>query len=203
MIDNALVFWLIHDGYIHDDNPELIYVPKVVHPNFNEDLLSNGEGRLQSVWPRDISFYITGDQPVDLLLCTPRIDLISNRAKEVVERINREDVEFLPVQVCNTNGKPFLKMSYWVINVLSVVDALDWNNSRWTKTSPPSRDAPMVYMDLIKPCIYANKIQSMDFFQIIVADKKSYEKYISKRLKKELQKSGCTIGMEFTPIKTI
>jgi hypothetical protein len=202
MENDYLVYCLVNDSYIFDDNPDLISIPKVVKPEFDQKLFSYGKGRLATIWPKNITFYINGNQPVDLLLCTPHIEIVSDRAKNVIEGISQDDIEFLPVNIQYISGEPYKKMRYWAINVLTIIDALDWENSKWTKTPTPNMNDPMAYMALTVPSMNTNKIINHKFFRIIIGEKIIGRKYLSLVMKKELEKSGFTIGMQFTPIKT-
>lgn len=202
MKSEPLVYWLVYNANFLDDHPEYICSKKVTSTEFDSSLLSFGRGSLLPIWPNDVEIFITGNQPVDYLLSDVHIDLVSDRVKMIFEEKANDDIELLPVNVMYDDGKPYDKMKYWAINILTIVDALDWENTRWSTPKPPNRNDPLVYMNIIKPSIYAMKIGDANIFRLEVAGKIKAQKFVSLKIKKELERLGFTVGMQFTPIKT-
>lgn len=198
-----LVYWLVHDGELFEKHRELILPTRVDRPEFDEKQLTFGRGSIRNIWPEDVKIFVIGSQSVDLLLCTPHINIVSDRAREVIQNLAPDDVEFLPVKVFGQNGKEYNQMAYWAIYVLRVVDPLDWVHTKWTTPFSPSKDDPSAYMKIIKPCFFADKIRDINFFRLEVGGKIRGSMYISSVLADAVTTSGCSVGMEFTPIKTI
>lgn len=196
-------YWLLNDFNLLEDRLELIRVAKPeISTNFNEFLLNSGNTRMIDIWPKDVYIPIQGYIPVDLLICTPYIEAVSDAAKWVITKMAQEEIEFLPIRVYDENGNPYTKTNYWVINILTVIDAIDWVNTRWFSKTPPRKDDPNAQMDIIKPCLINSKIIGHNIFLIKVAEKVNRSIYLSYSLMNELTKEGCAVGMEFSPIKT-
>ncbi|HNS38492.1 MAG TPA: hypothetical protein PKM01_11970, partial [Anaerolineaceae bacterium] len=199
-----LVYWVIHDGDLFENHPELICATQTnITPNFDQKQLVFGQGKISKSWPEDVSVLVSGTEPVDFLLCTPYIEIVSNRAKDVIEDLANDEVEFLPVEVFFEDGKPYMPMKYWAINILLTLDALDWEQTIWTDPSPPRRDNPLAALSIIKPCLLAKNIENHHFFRIRVASRVDSPKYISRELKQRLENKKFVLGMEFGPIKAI
>lgn len=199
-----LVYWVIHDGDLFENHPELICATQTnITPNFDQKQLVFGQGKISKSWPEDVSVLVSGTEPVDFLLCTPYIEIVSSRAKDVIEDLANDEVEFLPVEVFFEDGKPYMSMKYWAINILLTLDALDWEQTIWTDPSPPRRDDPLAALSIIKPCLFAKNIENHHFFRIRVASRVDSPKYISRELKQRLENKKFVLGMEFGPIKAI
>ncbi|MEL7590045.1 MAG: DUF1629 domain-containing protein [Anaerolineaceae bacterium] len=199
------VYKLLHDAYVYDSYPGAFLVPKngIKYSRFDEKLISFGRGSLKNLWPQDMTVNITGITPVDYLFCSVNIDAVSDHARTVIEKISPLDVEFFPLDVIDEDGMPIIKTKYWVINVLTIIDALDWDNTKWTTGKPPTKKDPTAFLSIIKPCLIESKINGRNIFRIEVANQTTSGKFISHFLRKSLEKEGCTIGMDFGQIKTI
>lgn len=195
-----LVYWLVFNGNLFDDSPELIQAERVEDFDFDETRLCFEAKSMASIWPKDIAIYITGQKTVDYLLCSAYYEIVSDRVRNVIESISKNEVEFLPVKLYQDKNLEFPE-PFWVPNILCTIDALDWDNTRWISQTPPDRSDPEAYMKIIKPTMREDKIKYAHMFKIIVQGKIDPEIYLSARLKEALEMNGCTVGMEFTPIK--
>lgn len=197
-------FHLLVDGNIIENHPELIIAKtKDLGLGFDEKLLEYSQTSLLSVWPDNISVFITGTEPMDLVLCTPWMEMVSERAKNIMERYPLDQVEFLPITVYDEEGKEFSKMKYWVLHVYKIIaDALDWETTKWLDPSPPSKDDPWARGKIIIPSFFIEKVRNEDLFRCEVAGKVNSSLYISAGLKRALTKEGSTIGMDFSPART-
>ncbi|NTV36683.1 MAG: hypothetical protein HGA53_06990 [Anaerolineaceae bacterium] len=204
MKKDYLVYWVVHDGNLFEDYPELICATKTdIDPNFDQKQLVFGRGRIGQGWPEDVLVFVSGTKPVDLLLCTPYLEIVSERAMKIIKELAPDEVEFLPVRVFHEDGKPYVAMKYWGINVLSILDALDWEHTTWTEPIPPNKDDPLAALSIIKPCLFADKVENHHFFRLIVTSRVYSSKYVSRELKRRLEKEKYVVGIEFGPIKTI
>jgi len=200
MKNDHLVYWLVYDGYLKD---YFINVRNVeIDPIFNQTLLSYGRGKLFNIWPENVRAYIIGERPVNFLMCTGHIKAVSDNVKNIIEKIAKGAAEFLPIQFYYEDGRPYTKMTYWVCNTLAIVDALDWDKTVWTETTPPNREDPDALLMVIKPRMYANKVANNHFFRILISNWVSPKVYVSRELKRAFEFEKCTVGIEFTPIIT-
>lgn len=198
------VYWVVHDGNFLNAHPEYILEEKVIiNPSFNDKRLNFDRGSIMKDWPDGVSIYVSGSKPVDLLLCSPYIDIVSDRARQIFQELAPGEIEFLPVQVYQTNGRPFEAMQYWAIHVLTVLDALAWDETVWVTPVPPQRDDPTAFMSIIKPVFYENKLGNHKVFRFEVNGQVRSGWYVTKDVKEALVKEKCFIGIEFYPVKTI
>jgi len=203
-MNKTKVYKLIHDAYVDDEYHDAILVPKkgTKFSNFDEKLISFGRGSLKALWPQDLTVNVTGTQPVDFMFCTAYIEAVSERAKMVIETLSPLDVEFYPLDVFSEDGKPFNSMKYWAIYIMTILDALDWENTMWKETIPPARNDPKAFMSFIRPCLIESKIKDTNIFRIEVAGETTSGKFVSNKLRTALKKEGCAIGMDFGQVKT-
>lgn len=197
-----LAYWLVADGDIVEDHPEFISVTKSENLDFDYGQLAFGRSRLSNTWPDHFKIFISGNEPVDFLYCSPYVNAVSDRVKRIISTIAKNDVEFLPVQVVYENGNPYTQLEYWVLNILTVVDALYWQNTKWTTPTPPGLTDPLAHSKILQPCLYANKIKNANLFRLEVAGKITGSRFVSLLIKRELEKSGNTVGIEFAPVMT-
>lgn len=202
---NCKAYHLLHDAYYDETYTEAIIVPKngTRYSHFDERLISFGRGSLKTLWPSDLTVSVTGKKPVDYLFCSAYIDAVSERVRNVIQKIAPLDVEFFPLDVFFEDGRPFSTMKYWAIYVLPIVDALDWANTIWSTENTPARNDPTAFLSIIKPRLIESRIIDKNIFRIEVASKITSGTYISHLVKTSLIKAGCTIGMDFGQIKTI
>jgi hypothetical protein len=194
------VYWLVFKGSLFDDSPELIQAERVEDFGFDETRHCFEAKSLTSIWPKDFAIYITGQKTVDYLRCSAYYEIVSDRVRKVIESISKNEVEFLPVKLYQDKNIEFPE-KFWVPNILCTIDALDWENTKWISKTPPDRNDPEAYMDIIKPAMIEEKIKYANIFMIIVQGKIKSIIYLSARLKEALEIAGCTVGMEFGPIK--
>jgi hypothetical protein len=195
-------YWLVADGDIVEDHPEFISVTKTEIPNFDYGQLAFGRDRLANTWPDHFKVFVSGNEPVDFLYCSPYVNAVSDQVREIISPIAAHDVEFLPIQVVHENGIAYTQMVYWVLNILTVVNALYWPNTKWTTSTPPDLTDSMAHAKILQPCLYANKIKNANLFRLEVAGKITGSRFISLAIKRELEKSGNTVGIEFAPVMT-
>lgn len=98
--------------------------------------LLDGISRL-SDWPSPLFTRYSDDWPEGIHL-TESISnpfgwlLISDPFKKILEEINLNDVEYLPIGICDHQGN-LVNDSYYIVNFLSLVEAVDRNESVYEK----------------------------------------------------------------------
>jgi hypothetical protein len=199
-----LCFWLIPSESDNPDNLEFVISGKCkFNIDFDENLMVYSQEPLISRWPENVTINVDGSVPVDFLVITPSLSVVSDRVKVMIEQIAGGEVEFLPIKIHIVGCNPITELMYWAIHILNVVDALNWEHTRWTVTPPPMRNDPMATLRIIKPCFRLNKIQSINIFRFEVSNIIKPSIYISKKLKEALENESYTVGMNFTPVKTV
>lgn len=204
MKNDHKVYWIINNSYLFENHPEYIRSSKiVVGENFDEKRLCFDRGPIGSDWPGSVQVLVNGTEPVDLLLCSPYIEIVSDRVRIIIQELSPEEVEFLPVNVFQTNGQAYKAMKYWAINILTILDVLSWDDTVWVGPTPPQKDDPMAVLAIIKPRFFDIGIRDHHIFRYEVNGKIRPGWYISIELMRRLRKQKCTIGFEFGPILTV
>lgn len=199
-----LVYHIVLNSYMFEDHPEFLFALKTeIDPNFNVYQLSFGRGKLIQDWPENVTVYFSGWRCADYQICPSLIEIVSDRTKKVIEEVAEDQVEFLPVKSVFEDPKADQSMKFWAINVINIVDALDWDSTVWSKNPRPSREDPDAYSWIIKPRFYANKIENQHIFRYEIAGKVDSSIFVSNELRQRLIKAKCFIGIEFAPVKTI
>lgn len=198
-----LVYDIVPNSYMFEDHPEFISRIKTeINPEFDQFKVSFGRKRILEDWPKNVTVYFSGWRNSDYGYCTPYIQIVSDRAKRIIEEVAEDQVEFLPVKSVFEDPKADQSMKFWAINVINIVDALDWDSTVWSKSPPPSREDPDAYSWIIKPCFYSNKIINQHIFRYEVNGNVKSSFYVSNELRQRLIKAKCFIGIEFAPVKT-
>ena len=184
---------------LDDSNePGMVIVSKEVH-GFNAHKFSEGI-RIEN-WPENVKFYVSGDNNEDLLIGGFAWYLVSDRVRIAFEECNVEDVQFLPVIFLNTDNGERVGC-YWVLHVLSELEALNWERTRWLY--PEKRDIEQYpILNIIKEVFQEDVVKDVDIFRLRVKDQVSTIIYISERLKRCLENAEATIGFKFIPVTII
>ncbi len=194
-------YHLVFAGTLFDDDPSLLVASRVEKHDFDETLLEKGTSVIGQ-WPHDLTVFARGSRPVDYFIAGPYFVVVSENFVKAVDSVGGErDVEFLPVRVVLENGNE-ARERYWVVNVMRVLDALDWAHSVWS-TTEVRRDDPDAFLYLIKPAFRATAIRNAVLFQVRIGSMVSPGIYISGLLKRTLESTNAALGLEFQPIKVI
>ena len=204
MNKNPKVYWLCNDEFAFEKDRELIGVNEVTIGRSLDSIIDQNIGKsMRSVWPSDFYFPVVGTKPVDLLLCTSRVEAVSERAKKIIENTACDEVEFLPLKVLFNDGKKRFYEHYWVLNILCIVDEpLDWKRTVWTQPEPPERNDKKAYMKIFKPCFIEEKIAGKHFFHSKIGGVINISKYLSRELVENLKRANSSLGMHFSPVHT-
>lgn len=103
------------------------------------------------------------------------LPVLSARAKKALGSILDKDVEFLEVK-CDNN-------IFWCVNVINVIDAVDYNKSIYTTFS--NSDKILAFK---KYCFYEEKLRNCNIFKIPDECKRS--PFVSERFKKTVEEFG-------------
>ena len=199
MKGNPLVYRLIFDGNLFDDNPSLISEFRMEDCGFDGQLMSCGRF-LCNEWPSEFAVFVRGTEPVDYFLCGAHYQVVSeNFVKVICSLGDMSEVEFLPIKVFQEDKKE-IPCKYSVMNVTNTLDALDWEQTCWINKKIPYND-PNAVLNIIKPAFKAEVVNGVNIFQISVKEKIRTGTYISALLKRNLERTGATLGLEFMPIK--
>lgn len=152
-------------------------------------------GKPIETWPEGVTFYAEGEHIEDYLAGTSWV-VISERARQALERCLIREIQFLPVAI---KHKKLVIGQYWVINVLQVAEALDWKHTRWMY---PERKYTDEYplLNILRESFRWDVVKDLDAFLLSVKGKLERFIYISPRVKECLERSGASSGFKFIPI---
>ncbi|MBI9050052.1 MAG: hypothetical protein JEZ00_11570 [Anaerolineaceae bacterium] len=194
------IYSLLNDVNLYDNKPELITANNIQISNtFEPSKLLSEQRRLNKDWVDDATIWVNGHIPVDYLTCSNYIEVLSSKAKDIIEEFAKDEVEFLPITV-KLVLKSDIQYRYWVIHVLNYIEPLDWENTIWSK-KPDSKKDSLAYLSIIKPVFYSDNVENSNFFKINIVGKTRHSIYLSEIIKTKLIREKCNLGMDFGKIK--
>lgn len=192
------IYHLVWAGSLFDEEPSLISENKTEEHGVNGRVINRGN-RIDMEWPKDFTIYVKGTRPVDYFLCGGFYGVVSDPVRKVVQAISNQDVEFLPVRVVSSvTNQEFGQ--FWVLNVITKKDALNWEQTTWTTNQIPYGD-PQARLMLVKPVLEFELIKDANIFLVDIQGKTVSGIYLSALLKEAMERANCTLGMKFSPIK--
>ncbi|HXF86679.1 MAG TPA: DUF1629 domain-containing protein [Anaerolineales bacterium] len=201
MTKRALIYKLLHDAELFEKKPLLITTTRREGKGFDNNLLNKGIS-VKDIWPSSFTVFVSGTQPVDYLSCGLNLEALSLPAKQVIEAtVGPGSVEFLPVSIVNEDAQEPIRQ-YWILNVLSHIDALDWEHTMWIPDEIPY-NKPDAHLDFIKPAFKLQAVESQHMFLLRVRERINAAIYISAALRKNLERAHAVLGMDFMPIKVV
>ena len=181
-------------GAIETNSDVLTYAKKEDLKGFNEIRFYTGE-RIGD-WPSGITFYVRGEQEADYIVLGLHWAVVSEKVRQVFKQCEVKDVQFLPINVIHIeSGKQF--GPYWVLHVLKVADAVNWEKTTWVTSAAP-RDIYPVF-GIRKIVLNARELKDIEIFRVGKNAKAHTWVFISRKLKECLIDSGVK-GFKFTPI---
>jgi hypothetical protein len=148
-------------------------------------------------WPEDVTFYVEGEHLEDYLCCAlPEWILISARVRDALETCRIDGVQFLSVRIVHKEKELEIK-SYWLLNVIRSVEALDWEKTRWLHPERKEKDEHPI-LDIVKVALRSDALSGVDIFRLKVKGDKG-QIYISSHLKQCLEITRATSGFKFVP----
>jgi hypothetical protein len=122
-------------------------------------------------WPNGITFYIEYQSDEDILIGGIHWVLFSDRFRQAIEQCQIPCVQFLPVWVEeNVTGK--IIGQYWVMNVTTAIEALDWERTRWLYPDRVGADEYPV-LNIVKEALKSDIVGDVDIFRLRVIGKDS------------------------------
>lgn len=158
----------------------------------NKDLLT--EGTLLTYWPSDAILYVKGKNPTDYLFypLSPWFT-ISKKAQIALEEANIEGMQFLPVHVMHKSGIEI--PGYAIVNVLTVVKALDYDHTSWM--APEREHVTYPQLNIMEEVLQRKKIEGFEIFRLVEL---RTQIYVSEYFKESLERKKATIGFGFMPV---
>lgn len=157
------------------------------------------EGNFLKNWNENITFYFNlhdGNRFTDYLANNLGWFIVSKKFKNLINKIEDEGVQFLPVNVVDIESKTRLEDDeYFVANVLEVVDALNLENSDY---SLMDLDGEKIY-SVRKYAVTKEKINDKNIFKLKGDE---IPLFVSETFKQLVEESDIT-GCKFLEIKTI
>lgn len=142
-----------------------------------------------------IFFYANPDGDFeDYLNNTLTLPLISEKFKGVLESLGVTGVQYFPIAIKNSKTKEHL-VTYWLVNILNLPDALDLNLSRYREFY---EDVNKV-MGLTHPVLIGEKIKDQDILRV---QKARVGIFVSKKLKDKITRAKLT-GMSFREVRVV
>jgi|YNPBryBLVA2012_1023415.scaffolds.fasta_scaffold10690_4 hypothetical protein len=149
-------------------------------------------------WPPGVTFYVEGEHPKDYLFSALHgWMLVSERVRQALERCGVAGVQFLPVRVMHKATGAEIG-SYSALNVVRVVEALDWERTRWlTSDRKVVDDHPI--LAIVRVALRREAVSGVDIFRLRLKQDVG-EIFISPRVKQCLERAGATSGFRFMPV---
>lgn len=192
------IYHLVWEGSLFDKNPSFISESETNTGGFNGLLINNGH-RIMKEWPGSFTVYVHGSEPVDYFLCGAYYSVVSDKVRNIIQKLSDKDGEFLPIKVLSNSTKQEIG-KYWVLNIINNIDGLDWEHTTWTTREIPYSNID-AYLNIIKPAIKAEYVQNENLFLLNVLGKIRPGIYLSGKLKVELERAKCVLGIKFAPVK--
>lgn len=124
-------FKLLHDFNRKDSTDMVCRSSDNIEANYGVDQYSVSQGKPIKLWNEQFSFYYDpseGSVPTDYLINDLSWFVVSPRLRAILEATAPQDVQFLPVRILNTQDSSEIS-GFSVANIITVVDALDLDNS--------------------------------------------------------------------------
>lgn len=163
------------------------------------DSLRFYKGTLIDDWPEGITFFIEYQYPEDILIGGIHWVLVSDLVRHVFGQSMFSGIQFLPVWVDEkVTGKRI--GLYWAINVIKEVEALDWERTRWVYPDRVKTDEHPA-LNIAKEVLRSELVGGVDIFRLQIKGIGSTKIYLSKKVKRSLEKANATKGFMFIPIE--
>jgi hypothetical protein len=156
-------------------------------------------GRWIDDWPVGITFsYSLGEEPEDYLVAGAYWELASERVRQVFVQYQIAGVQFLPIRALyKKTGKEV--GTYWALNVVREVEALDWTHTLWT-TSDNRETEKNPALHILRPALLCDQLRDVDIFRLRIRGQGDFSVFVSERLKRYLEAAKATSGIYFIPV---
>lgn len=139
-----------------------LYISEInFDPEF-EPFLFNGSSLKGMQFPKATVKNATG-KAADFLYSYSGKLIVSEKAKQFLEKSDDANYfEFIPIEFSNKKIKP-----YYLLNILELVDAFDWENSSYELFDELGPKGNKVIRDLIKMQLIESKIKGRKLFSLL------------------------------------
>ena len=165
---------------------------------FNESLLSFGRydinrGNYINTEPIEIDEKIKENTIIsDYISNNLAWFMVTEKFKNLLQDFNIGETQFIPV--IKLDSKEIIG---YIVNVISVLDALDLDNSMHTKIKYDDNGEEKYYISIIKYALKEDKLENRD---LVCLKDKFHSIFISEKLKKAMIKAKIT-GCDYTKVK--
>ncbi len=158
----------------------------------NKDLLT--EGAPITNWPSDATLYVKGKTTTDYLFypLSPWFT-ISKKAQIALQEANIDGIQYLPIHVVHKSGIEI--PGYVIVNVLTVVAALDYEHTVWM--TPDRERVAYPQLNILEEALQRKKIEGFDIFRLVEL---KTQVYVSKYFSECLERKNATVGFGFMPV---
>ncbi len=119
----------------------------------------------------------------DFLLGIQVFPVVSQRFREVVESVEREFVQFFPVNlVCRETGT--VNLSYFFMNILDNLEAFDWERSIYTEMA-----GAKAVLEAEKICLQGQSVGTRQIFRV---NGILVHLFVGSRMQRAMQAAGLT-----------
>lgn len=146
-------------------------------------------------WKKCFQFYYDkneGEMLTDYLANDKGWFVLSEKLKRLLEAMNTE-IQFLPVEILERESNN--KHTYYIANILRLVDALCLENSEYFETEIPSLGT--IYT-VSKFAVFENRTQNSDIFKL--TNRQEIPVFVSENFKNTIEGNNIT-GIFFTEIR--
>lgn len=179
-------------------NANLINYAKKDEKGFKESTLHKGKS-VKAKWPDGFTVLVSGTQPLNFFMCGPRYYVVSKSTMETIKFLSESSVEFLPAKIVSQDTETLVGQ-YWIMNILSNIDALNWEQTMWSTSTIPYGDE---WASFIKPAFNFDVVKDQHLFLLRVGNNIRTGIYVSEALRYSLKRNKATLGMDFIPIKVV
>ncbi len=150
-------------------------------------------------WNNDFTFYYDKSEgyiPTDYMANNLGWFLISPKFKDVMEKLDIKNVQYLPVKIKEKiTGEEI--HGFNIVNIIELIDAIDWDNSEYSVFELKERGIKMISVRK-----YALSKNSINNLHILRLKDSKFAIFVSEQLKNELLNNGIT-GIDFLKVKVI
>lgn len=148
-------------------------------------------------WPKGIILYVEGTHVVDYLLGGLQWIVVSERFRIALDQCGVSGIQYMPIDLVHKSGG-YDVGKYYALNVTRIIDALDWERTRWTDLQDVN---PHTYpiLNILNESLRNDLLNEVDVFRLRVSGEVGAI-YFSLRAKECLERAGATRGYIFVSV---
>lgn len=154
-------------------------------------------GKKYNDWDNRFQFYYDkeeGEVLTDYLANDKGWFVVSKKLKQLMKTMNTE-IQYIPVKVIEKSS--LMDITYYIANILKLMDALCLEKSEYFETEIPSIGT--IYT-VSKYAVYENRIENSDVFKL--SNRQEVPIFVSDRFKTTIEINNIT-GISFTEIRVV